>query len=94
MEYKYIVNYKGDRAGLKFQGFKIYDTYEEANEILEYYKTVEKIELKMGSGIIVSYSSYDKFLEDVTLIPVKKQYGECMLYTFDMEDNVFGNYPL
>jgi len=89
--FNYLLIYRNTDSKTPLFGWRIYETLEEINDIKEYYKKEDKIELK-SKDISVKYDDFNHLMKDVEILPITEQRASVLKDTF--EGSSFGSFPI
>ncbi|MFZ2992565.1 MAG: hypothetical protein WA061_02505 [Microgenomates group bacterium] len=90
-DFRFLAIWRYDKLKIKLEGFKIFETLEEIQELEKHYKSIGKIDFNVG-GAVISYENYDELMKDVEVLPVVKKYSDALQLMF--EDTKFGIFPI
>ena len=95
MDFKYLVIYSNKNPKVNAYGWAIFETFEEVQSLIEYYKAMGSINLYVHEKLTIKYDNFTAMEEDVEMLPISEAYANGLKNMFDVfDDDAFGVFPL
>ena len=92
MEFKYLVIYSNKSWKVNAYGWAIFETFEEIESLIEYYKAMGAINLYVHEKLTIKYDNFTDMEEDIEVLPISHAYADALKNMFD--GDAFGVFPL
>jgi len=92
---KCLMIYKNNRTKTPMAGWKIFDTNEEADAVLNFYKEEygnKQFDITVGDSVVTRYKNYEELQGDVELVSITTSRATVLEAVF--EGKSFGTCPL